>query len=235
LTGTNSRAFALNNNAEVVGAFDTNDLGGGLHAFIYKTGSATDLNALVDPSAGWVLSYPSAINDKGSILLQGIRPGDLFHTLLLTQSSSSNSSPILTINIVGNSIVVSWPASFTGYRLFQSPNLLPSSWTLVSNPPVVTNGLNEVIFSPIPSGKLYFRLQSQSSSSSPILAINIIANSIVVSWPASVTGYHLIQSPNLLPSSWTTVTNTPVVTNGLNEVIFSPIPLDKRFFRLQSP
>jgi len=235
LTGTNSRAFALNNNAEVVGAFDTNDLGG-LHAFIYKTGSATDLNALIDTNAGWVLSYPSAINDKGSILLNAIRPSDYFHTLLLTLSSPPpSSSPILTINIVGNSIVVSWPATVTGYQLFQSPNLLPSSWTLVPITPVVTNGLNEVIFSPIPPGKQYFRLQSQASPSSPSLAINITVNSLVVSWPANVTGFRLTQSPNLLPSSWTAVTNTPVVTNGLNEVIFSPIPLDNRFFRLQSP
>ena len=158
LGGTNSRATALNTAAEVVGSFDTNDLGG-LHAFRYVGGTATDLNSLIDSSAGWVLNEPAAINDHGSILVSAIRPGDLFHTLLLTPSSSS-SSGLLSINIISNSLVISWPATITGVHLYQNPDPATTNWTLVSTTPVLTNGVNQVIYTPVPAGSQFFRLQS---------------------------------------------------------------------------
>lgn len=158
LVGTNSRANALNNTGQVVGSFDTNDLGG-LHAFRYSGGVAEDLNNLVDTNAGWVLNEGIAINDQGWILVSAIRAGDLFHTLLLTPQSQST-GPILNINVADNSLVISWPASVTGYRLVQSPNPAGPTWTTVTNTPVITNGLNEVIFTPIPSGIQFYRLQS---------------------------------------------------------------------------
>ncbi len=158
LGGTNSRAAAINAGGAVVGSFDTNDLGG-LHAFIYANGTMSDLNGLIDSNAGWVLGAPAAINDQGWLLVSAIRQGDLFHTLLLTPASQAN-SPLLSINLIGTSLVVSWPASVTGFRLFQNTNPGAPNWTVVTSPTVVTNGLNEVIFSPIPTDTRFFRLQS---------------------------------------------------------------------------
>ncbi|MGH7970497.1 MAG: hypothetical protein ACREIC_17365, partial [Limisphaerales bacterium] len=159
LVGTNnSRADALNDAGQVVGSFDTNDLGG-VHAFRYSGGVAEDLNSLIETNEGWVLNEPTAINDKGWILVSAIRPGDLFHTLLLTPQAQTT-SPVLNINIVDNSLVISWLASVTGYRLYQSPNPAGPNWTVVTNAPVATNGLNEVTFTPIPSGSQFYRLQS---------------------------------------------------------------------------
>jgi probable HAF family extracellular repeat protein len=158
LGGTNSRATALNNTGAIVGAFDTNDISG-LHAFLYTGGVATDLNTTIDSALGWVLSYPQAINDKNWILVSAIGPSDSYHTLLLTPGGSTGTA-VLSINLVNDSLVVSWPASVTGYRLFQSQNLSVPNWTVVTNTPIVSNGLNQVIFSPIPSDTGFFRLQS---------------------------------------------------------------------------
>ncbi len=158
LSGTNSRATALNNNGQVVGSFDTNDLGG-VHAFRYAAGTATDLNSLISTNDGWVLTDSVAINDQGSILVLAIRPGDLFHTLLLTPATQST-APVLAINLVGNSLIVSWLATVTGYHLVQNSSPATPNWSVVTNSPIVTNGLNEVIFTPTPSDTRFFRLQS---------------------------------------------------------------------------
>jgi hypothetical protein len=68
---------------------------------------------------------------------------------------------------------------------------------------------------------------------SPLLSIQLTsANAAVISWPASPTGFSLQQSSSLNPTSWINVTNTPVVTNGMNQVIVSP-PAGRRFYRLK--
>jgi hypothetical protein len=59
-------------------------------------------------------------------------------------------------------------------------------------------------------------------------------NSVVISWPAASSGFNLQQNTNLISTNWVSVTNSPVVINGLNEVIVSP-PLGTRFYRLSYP
>ena len=154
----NSRAVAINDHNEIVGAFYTN-APGGLHAFLVSDGNLVDLNDLIDSSDGWTLSYPTAINDNGWILVSAIRPNDLFHTLLL--KPLARPIGLLNIALANNSLVLFWTTNARGFALFQNTNLLTTNWTAVANPPIVTNGQNQVWISPRPPGNEFFRLQSQ--------------------------------------------------------------------------
>ncbi len=72
-----------------------------------------------------------------------------------------------------------------------------------------------------------------SVPASPLLGIQLTStNAVVISWPASSTGFSLQQSSNLNPTNWVKVTNTPVVTNGLNQVMVPPLT-GRQFYRLK--
>jgi hypothetical protein len=60
------------------------------------------------------------------------------------------------------------------------------------------------------------------------------ANAVLLSWPATATGYNLQQNTNLNPASWVGVATTPTVTNGQNQVLVSP-PVGTQFYRLKFP
>lgn len=68
--------------------------------------------------------------------------------------------PVLTITHgVGNSVVVSWPSSSTGYLLQQNLSLVNSNgWSDFSGTTNVSGGTNSVTINP-PAGALYFRLK----------------------------------------------------------------------------
>ena len=73
-----------------------------------------------------------------------------------------------------------------------------------------------------------------SVPASPLLGIRLTStNAVVISWPASSSGFSLQQNSNLNPTNWLSVTNTLVVTNGLNQVIVSP-PAGRQFYRLKA-
>ncbi|MGC4030195.1 MAG: PEP-CTERM sorting domain-containing protein [Tepidisphaeraceae bacterium] len=74
--GTTSLAYDINNNGQIVGAaatsgtatnhavlYQTVDLGNGLAA-----GQLIDLNTLIDPASGWVLTSATSINDSGWVI-----------------------------------------------------------------------------------------------------------------------------------------------------------------------
>jgi len=68
---------------------------------------------------------------------------------------------------------------------------------------------------------------------SPLLSIQLTStNAVVISWPASSIGFSLQRSSILNPANWVNVTNTPVVTNGLNQVMMPP-PAGRQFYRLK--
>ena len=89
-----SYATGINAGGQVVGyAYPPNNNSSGVdyyHAFIYSSGTMTDLNALVNPASGWTLAYAEGINDSGEIagygtnaigntdafLLKPLPPGD---------------------------------------------------------------------------------------------------------------------------------------------------------------
>lgn len=69
LGGATGRAFGLNNAGMVVGMSDTGSGPGfDYHAFLYADAAMADLNALIDPAAGWRLVSATDINDARQIL-----------------------------------------------------------------------------------------------------------------------------------------------------------------------
>jgi hypothetical protein len=57
---------------------------------------------------------------------------------------------------------------------------------------------------------------------------------LVLSWPSPPEGFKLQQNSNLATTNWTTMTNTPTITNGQNQV-FLPSAAGSRFYRLKYP
>jgi uncharacterized repeat protein (TIGR03803 family) len=69
----------------------------------------------------------------------------------------------------------------------------------------------------------------------PQLAIGWFGGTVVLSWPATTTGFTLQSTTNLGPAAfWTTNFPTPVVVNGQN-TITNPISGTQQYFRLASP
>jgi hypothetical protein len=67
-------------------------------------------------------------------------------------------APILDLSVVGNSAVLSWPATSAGFVLEQSANLsLPGGWSTVAQAPVTNNGTVSLSVS-LTAGNEFFRL-----------------------------------------------------------------------------
>ncbi len=71
-------------------------------------------------------------------------------------------APVLSITTASPNVVISWPASATGYTLLKNSNLkLTTGWTAVSQSTNVTGGTNYVTV-PATGGSLYFRLTNSN-------------------------------------------------------------------------
>ena len=92
-----SRAYGLNDRGQVVGT--STDCHAALHAFVWeKGGPMRDLNKLIPPGSGWVLTNAFNINDRGEILAKaapvGFTPNDdadLGHLTLLVPCKEDGS------------------------------------------------------------------------------------------------------------------------------------------------
>ncbi|HEX2973332.1 MAG TPA: DUF3466 family protein [Tepidisphaeraceae bacterium] len=70
--GRNSYPAAINNVGQIVGySYAQDEWSDSTRAFLYSDGSMTNLNTLIDPQAGWELTYAMDINDAGQIVGQG--------------------------------------------------------------------------------------------------------------------------------------------------------------------
>jgi probable HAF family extracellular repeat protein len=99
LGGTFSEGTAINDNGQVVGAFDIAS-DGSRHAFLYSGALMQDLNTLIDPSAGWLLTYANGINNGGQITGQGLIGGEK-HAFLLTPVPEPSAITLALIGIFG--------------------------------------------------------------------------------------------------------------------------------------
>lgn len=82
LGGNDSYGMDINDNGDVVGSASINTLvwdpvnnPNPDHAFLYRNGTMTDLNSLIDPNAGWLLTGAFGINNSGWIIGRGIFNG----------------------------------------------------------------------------------------------------------------------------------------------------------------
>jgi probable HAF family extracellular repeat protein len=72
-----SWAADINNGGQIVG---WGNLGEGLdaHAFLFQDGAMTDLNTLIDPGSGWVITEAQGINDLGQIAGRACKGGECY-------------------------------------------------------------------------------------------------------------------------------------------------------------
>jgi len=82
--GAESEGWSINAYGQVTGW--SNPVGSdAMHAFVYDPGfGMVDLNSLIDPATGWVLTRGNAINSLGQITGYGIHPGGQVRAFLLT-------------------------------------------------------------------------------------------------------------------------------------------------------
>ena len=84
LGGTINEARGINSTGQVVG-WSYNDGDGAYNTFVYRHGSLSNLNDLLDGSEkGWTLEEAKAVNDNGQIVALGVNPLGLQEAFLLT-------------------------------------------------------------------------------------------------------------------------------------------------------
>lgn len=69
------------------------------------------------------------------------------------------SPPRLNIACCGTNLALSWTTNSAGYGLYQCTELAARNWVVVTNAPIVTNGLKQVLLSPAHAGCRFFRLK----------------------------------------------------------------------------
>jgi hypothetical protein len=69
--------------------------------------------------------------------------------------ASSIALPILSIELTGGDVQLSWPESSLAFRLEQTTALAPASWEAVTNTINVVNGTNQALVVPVPTSQFY--------------------------------------------------------------------------------
>jgi hypothetical protein len=140
----------------------------------------------------------------------------------ITVSASTGGGPTLTITNTGGTIDISWPV--TGYQLQMTTNLSSPNWMDVAINTVNTNHVTLQIT----SGNMFFRLVQAGAPTGPTLTVQLSGNSMIISWPTSVTGYRLQAADSLTNPTWNPITT---LNNTFTDTTANPA----RFYRLISP
>jgi probable HAF family extracellular repeat protein len=78
-----STAFGINSNGDIVGSTMYAGANGQSHGFLFSGGNLYDLNLLIDPTLGLVITDATGINDNGYISANAVDFYGNFHALLL--------------------------------------------------------------------------------------------------------------------------------------------------------
>jgi probable HAF family extracellular repeat protein len=121
-------AEAINNAGQVVGYgnISTTPNVYVYHAWLWQNGILTDLNNLLPPNSGWVLSHALGLNENGQIVGDGVTPSGQMHAFLwkpgsglptdLGMLAGDSTSNAYAVNKAGQVVGVSTPASGYDYR-----------------------------------------------------------------------------------------------------------------------
>jgi hypothetical protein len=198
------------------GATVVGGIGGSLGVGVNGTTTA------ITPSAELELHIYSSMGGIGycyetnGIIASNVPPG----TVVLT-----NTPVDISIYYAGGQMAVTFSNEVGAYTF--STNLVVGDLTTA-----LSNSLAYVGFTGASGGTGATQTISNFSFVSiPSLALQLSGTNVVVSWPGGIAGYMLQQNSDLATTNWTTVTNTPVVTNNHNQVIL-PAGQSNLFYRL---
>ena len=105
---------AINNSDQIVGSFSAPPN----HAFIWQDGVRSDLNDLVEPGSGWVISLAQDINDQGIILAEAYQTASQPHAILLIPNKLKITSPQAgELFIAGEQDTIKWTGGQAGQQL----------------------------------------------------------------------------------------------------------------------
>lgn len=68
----------------------------------------------------------------------------------------------------------------------------------------------------------------------PPINVTVSSSNLLLSWPTNAVGYQPQENSNLAATNWNTITTTPTVTNGQNQITILPTN-SQSFFRLYKP
>jgi probable HAF family extracellular repeat protein len=108
-----SEASDINNLGQVVGYFRLTE--GLVHGFLYENGEMIDLNTLIDPASGWVITGGAAINDLQQIAANACRAG-VCQAVTLDLVSSVPEPPVAALLAAGLALGLA-----RGKRSFRRP------------------------------------------------------------------------------------------------------------------
>jgi probable HAF family extracellular repeat protein len=100
LGGDRSSAGGINNEGQIVGYSEVVVGDSTRHAFLNSGGMMRDLNDLIDPASGWVLSSASDINEAGWIVGTGYI-GGVTHAYLLTPIPEPSTPALVALGVLG--------------------------------------------------------------------------------------------------------------------------------------
>lgn len=208
-----------------------NDLSGNSIKWVNSSGTALAPGAsatftLVSSSPPSVISAPpsgESVAYVGAIDFSQGKAGDSTAAFTPTLVSPSLPTLAVTVNPAGsaavapNSIILAWPTNNVGYTLQSTTNLFaPTGWAIVSNTPVVVNGLYTVtnIFS---GSQQFFRLANFQVSPEFNQAGNVLIadqwnNRVIETTPAGL----IVWSFGLGPTDFST--NSPISVNDAERV-----------------
>ena len=133
----------------------------------------------------------------------------------------------LSYKIESGKLSVSWPDRVKGSILQSTTNLLNPVWVSVPGSSATTSQSFD-----LSGGSLYFRLikgsEEPSNIEAPRLTYVLQGGELLVSWPASSTGFILESSANLLDRAWQAVATT-------GNSVKTPTSAAARFYRLRRP
>jgi len=99
--------------------------------------------------------YAAVVVSGSTLYGTALDGGSLGYGTVFSLALGSVSAPQLAISRSGASIILTWPASFTGFTLQSATNLVSANWSAVSPPPVTINGQNTVTNAVTGKGMFY--------------------------------------------------------------------------------
>lgn len=208
----NSIATSINNSGQVVGYSFPSVIGlNTFRAFIWQSGVMTDLNELIPPGSGWLLTFAYGINDNGQIVGEGLHNGARRAFLYqdgevvdLTDATVCGSSCVLYtargINnlgqIVGGGVFGSASHGFllSPVRLMDAQGFQPA---LDNDVPVLSSPITNVVDSS------FDRVGSLTDGASLVVVQLAVPGLDMTGWSVTLTNLnHAANAPAALGSLW---------------------------------